>query len=328
MISQQKLLRGKRLPRFTLVIPVYNGGTLLLKAFESICSQDALPAEILILNSESTDDAISQIERHRKKIQPIQLKIISISKQSFDHGGTRNLGLRSAKHPFVLFMTQDAICASPHTFRKLLEAIVTTNASAAYGRQLPHADANPIAMQTRQFNYPSKSQNKSMRNASELGIKTWFISNSFSVWNRLKLLDHSGFSEHLIFGEDMHAAARMIQGGENIFYCAEAQVYHSHNYTLRQEFSRYFDIGVFHRKHEKLLFAAGNPESEGLRFVLQQFLWLLKNGYIFSALKSPFVTLAKFIGYRLGKKYLSLPRRVILWCSMNQNYWKLNDRPN
>ncbi|BCH79609.1 hypothetical protein SEL3844_17250 [Salmonella enterica subsp. enterica serovar 4,[5],12:i:-] len=41
-------------------------------------------------------------------------------------------------------------------------------------------------------------------------------------------------------------AAKMIQAGYKVAYCAEAVVRHSHNYTPREEFQRYFDTGVFH----------------------------------------------------------------------------------
>ncbi|MDG0208789.1 site-specific integrase, partial [Salmonella enterica subsp. enterica] len=41
--------------------------------------------------------------------------------------------------------------------------------------------------------------------------------------------------EHTILAEDMFMAARMIQAGYKIAYCAEASVRHSHNYTPKQE---------------------------------------------------------------------------------------------
>ena len=40
-------------------------------------------------------------------------------------------------------------------------------------------------------------------------------------------------------------------------------VYHSHNYTVAQEFKRYFDLGVFFEKQRWLLDEFGRPEGEG-----------------------------------------------------------------
>lgn len=38
----------------------------------------------------------------------------------------------------------------------------------------------------------------------------------------------------------------MVLAGWYNAYCAEAKVYHSHNYTILQEVRRYFDTGAFH----------------------------------------------------------------------------------
>ena len=50
-------------------------------------------------------------------------------------------------------------------------------------------------------------------------------------------------------------------------YVAEAQVYHSHPFTVVQEFRRYFDTGVYHRQEMWLRESFGSPVGEGKRFV-------------------------------------------------------------
>lgn len=44
----------------------------------------------------------------------------------------------------------------------------------------------------------------------------------------------------------MYFAAKSVLNGYKVAYIAEAMVRHSHNYSLTEEFKRYFDIGVFH----------------------------------------------------------------------------------
>ena len=73
------------------------------------------------------------------------------------------------------------------------------------------------------------------------------------------------FAEHLISTEDTYAGARMLLAGYTLAYVSDAMVYHSHNYTVFQEFKRYFDIGVFHKKERWILEAFGNAEGTGLR---------------------------------------------------------------
>jgi rhamnosyltransferase len=69
----------------------------------------------------------------------------------------------------------------------------------------------------------------------------------------------AGFPEKLILGEDMVVAARMLQAGWSVAYVSDAQVYHSHGYTIAQEFKRYFDIGVMHQDQAWILQEFGKP---------------------------------------------------------------------
>ena len=79
-------------------------------------------------------------------------------------------------------------------------------------------------------------------------MKTAFNSNSFAAYRRKALKDVGGFPINTILSEDMYVTAKMLLKNWSVAYCADAKVYHSHNYTIWQEFKRYFDIGVFHAK--------------------------------------------------------------------------------
>jgi rhamnosyltransferase len=280
--------------------------------------QSILPSEVIIYDTESTDGAVDKIKPLLKKIP---LRVFPVSRGAFDHGGTRNAALQQARYPWVLFLTQDAVCADDKAFAHLLVAAGSKGVVAAYGKQLPHSDANPLAATARGFNYGDARMLQDMDHAPLLGIKTWFISNSFCIWNKAVLTRAGGFAEKLILGEDMHAAARLIQSGGTVAYEPRARVRHSHNYSAAEEFRRYFDIGVFHSVHSELLFKAGNASKEGLRFVLGQALALLGSHSYWSLLKLPFHIAAKFIGYKLGRKFTLLGRRVSRALSMHKNYW-------
>jgi len=30
----------------------------------------------------------------------------------------------------------------------------------------------------------------------------------------------------------------------------------------------------------------------------------------------------KLLGYKLGQRYQKLPKKMILWCTMNQSFWQ------
>ena len=69
----------------------------------------------------------------------------------------------------------------------------------------------------------------------------------------IHILKTGGFTERAIFNEDMICAGTMIQKGYSVVYAADARVYHSHNYSGRQQFHRNFDLGVSQAEHPEIL---------------------------------------------------------------------------
>ncbi|HFW4090888.1 TPA: O antigen biosynthesis rhamnosyltransferase RfbN, partial [Salmonella enterica subsp. enterica serovar Wangata] len=192
--------------------------------------------------------------------------------------------------------------------------------AAVCGRQLPHKDANPLAVHARNFNYSSKSIVKSKADIEKFGIKTVFMSNSFAAYRRSVFEELSGFPEHTILAEDMFMAAKMIQAGYKVAYCAEAVVRHSHNYTPREEFQRYFDTGVFHACSPWIQRDFGGAGGEGFRFVKSEIQFLLKNAPFWIP-RALLTTFTKFLGYKLGKHWQSLPLSTCRYFSMYKSYW-------
>ena len=62
-------------------------------------------------------------------------------------------------------------------------------------------------------------------------------------------------------------AARALKAGYKIGYCATAQVYHSHNYTFKQQYKRNFDVAVFMETYKDEIKCDGTT-GEGIRMVL------------------------------------------------------------
>src|SRR6185295_17628070 len=144
-----------------------------------------------------------------------------------------------------------------------------------------------------------------------------FCSNSFAAYRRSALEDVGWFKEKLLMGEDTHVCARMLMKGYQVGYIAEAVVYHSHNYTVAQEFKRYFDLGVFFEKESWLLDEFGRPEGEGIKFVRSEWSYLKSHGLLHLLPVSLLRTTAKLMGYRLGHYYRHLPRAVLRRVSMH-----------
>ncbi|MCR3817138.1 glycosyltransferase family 2 protein, partial [Pseudomonas aeruginosa] len=128
--------------------------------------------------------------------------------------------------------------------------------------------------------------------------------------------------EDVIGSEDAYVAARLLQAGYAVRYAASAEVYHSHDYRLLEEFRRYFDIGVFYGRERWIRAAFGGAGGEGKRYVLAEIQALRAAGALYRvpeiALRSAF----KLLGYRLGQLERHLPVALKRRISMFPGYWK------
>lgn len=269
----------------------------------------------LLVDSESLDDST-------RCARGLGFCVHEISRAEFNHGGTRQLGVELVPDAeIIVFMTQDAILADEFAIENLLRAFDDPLVGVAYGRQLPHRDAKPLGAHARLFNYPDKSYVASLADRERMGIKAAFSSNSFAAYRREALQAVGGFPRDIILGEDTFVAAKMLLAGWKVAYQADSRVYHSHDYSLLQEFRRYFDIGVFHAREHWLLDAFGKPEGEGGRFVRSEFTYLLKDAPWL--IPSAFLrTGLKYLGYRLGRMEFIFPLGVKRYLSMHKVYWK------
>lgn len=300
--------------KFAIVVPTLNAGPEWETWITALKSQESQPDLTLIIDSSSSDNTIQLAKENGFRIKEIQ-------RNEFNHGGTRQLAVDLLEdEDLIVFLTQDAILADSTSLASLLAVFSDSNVGVAFGRQLPKKNADPIESHARYFNYPENNRVVSMNDATWLGVKAAFNSNSFAAYRSSVLQEVGGFPDNVILGEDSIVAARVLLNGGNVAYCADAKVYHSHHYTIRQEFSRYFDIGVLHSREAWLLDKFGKPEGEGIRFVRSELNYLLNKCQ--RCIPSAIVrTLMKYIGYRLGRSESKLPLWLKKKLSMHKGYW-------
>jgi len=287
--------------RFALIIPTLNAGANFELLAQSIKKQTVAPGQVIVLDSASDDHTAAVASSHGFTVLPIK-------REDFSHGGTRQLGVDyAARAEVVVFLTQDAILAHEEALANILHCFAEPAVGAAYGRQLPHQNARPIGAHARLFNYPPQSRIKKRADAAALGLKTAFISNSFAAYRQTALAAAGGFPAHVIASEDTYVAAKMLLAGWHIYYCAEALVYHSHDYSIGQEFRRYFAIGSFHGSEPWIRAAFGQAEGEGLQYVLSEFKYLWRQGGKLLIPRACLQNMGKLLGYRLGCREKNLP---------------------
>ena len=304
-----------------VVIPTYKPGKKFSRLLKMLQRQTWPVGKIIVMNTEKSFwnehgfEGIKNLEVHH------------LTKEEFDHGETRNRGMRFSRADIVVFMTDDAVPADEHLIEALVKAFEQRGPEGeavimAYARQLPDKDCPLAERYTRSFNYPEESCVKTRADLEQMGIKTFFASNVCCAYDREKFWFQGGFIRRTIFNEDMIFAGKaLLQDDYAVAYAAGARVIHSHNYNCRQQFKRNFDLAVSQADHPEL-FGCVRSESEGIRLVKSTARFLIRRGkhWLVPGLvvKSGF----KFLGYRAGKCYRLLPKWLILKLTMNREYWK------
>jgi len=298
----------------SVIIPTFNGGERFNEVMSALAKQSLVPDEIIVVDSSSDDDTLEIAGKFNATIK-------SIARTDFDHGGTRTLAGRIASGDILVYMTQDAVPYDIKSLENLIVPFSDPRVGASYGRQMPHPEATCFARHLRLFNYSDASSVRCWEDREKYGFKTAFISNSFAAYRR-ELLDDAGFfQDGLLFGEDTFTMAKLLRKGYCVAYAADAKVTHSHNYTVFQEFRRYFDIGVFHVDNRVLVESFGTPLGEGIRYVRSEFSQLIQDKEFIRLPESVLRNTAKFLAYNLGKRYSLLPRRLAAFCSFNRCWW-------
>lgn len=301
--------------KVNVYIPTLNAGHNWAEAVKMLRLQTYPLNKTIIIDSGSTDRTLAQ-----EFVQGF--KILSIDKRDFDHGGTRHMAVeRFPEADIYLFLTQDAILADELAIENLVRAFdLNPKLGMVYGRQLPHKGAKELESHLRIFNYPAQSQVRSLEDASQYGIKTISCSNSFAAYRRAAYWEAGGFPSGTILGEDVIIAGNMLLKGWQKGYLAEAAVYHSHDYSLKEEFKRYFDIGVFHSTNAWIFVHFGRAESEGVKYLKSEMSYLFNHNK-WMIPKSMLSIFCKWLGYKIGLNHGKLSTRLNRHLSMHKAYW-------
>lgn len=312
-----------------IIIPTYKPDDTFCLLLQKLREQTFVVHRLILLNTEEQLWEAAKEKypiEHRLQELPFEYLLLHVRKEKFDHGGTRNLGAMQSDADVIVFMTQDAMPADKYLVEHLVRSLDTQQDEAgttavAYARQLPTEDCGVIERYTRQFNYPKESRKKGREDIAALGIKTFFCSDVCAAYRRDLFEKLGRFETPVIFNEDMFFAAHAITSGYRVEYVAEARVVHSHNYSVKQQFHRNFDLAVSQTAHPEI-FAQVSSESEGIKLVLSTMKYLCRIGKPYLIWKLFVQCAGKYVGYFLGKHHERLSRKQILKCTMSPEYWE------
>lgn len=229
-------------PYITVAIPTKNAGELFLEVLRMLAAQEITHAlEILVIDSGSRDETVP-------RAKGAGCRVVEIPPQTFGHGRTRNLAMREAKGSLVAMLTQDAVPATKHWLRTLIEPFENQRVGCAFGRYVPRPDCDPIHARHivdtfRQFGHDEEGTILQMpppefdpfTDISTIG----FFSDvnacvRKSAWERVPYRD-------VRYAEDQLLGREMLAAGYLKAYCPKATVFHSHSLSLLRSFQRFHD---------------------------------------------------------------------------------------
>jgi rhamnosyltransferase len=301
----------------SVLIPVKNGGHDLVRCLSAIAAQQVEDdVEVVVVDSGSSDGS-------PQRARELGAHVHEIDAAEFNHGRTRNLAAERSRGNLLVFTTQDAYPES-ETWLETLVAPLRSNEGTAgvYGRQLPHHYATPLEHFFLDFLYGAEGRIQSVSGPDDVTFEMTLFSNVNSAIPRTVWQEYP-FADDMVMSEDQEWSRRVLLAGKAVVYEPLAAVRHSHAYTLRDAFRRFFDSGA---SSERAYLGGGRPSRVALRaaarrYAAEEVVWLWRTGRRRWLPYAAAYELAKFTGLQLGKHHRLLPATLKRRLSAYPTHW-------
>lgn len=183
-----------------------------------------LEAEVVLIDSGSTDGTVDIARRHG-------CRITTITKKEFSFGRSLNRGCDFANGDILVFISGHCVPVDEHWLQNLCQPIKDGTVEYTYGRQV--GDDDSYFSERRIFA-------KYFPETSAIPQDGFYCNNANSAVLRSAWAEHR-FDEELTGLEDMALAKLIVGNGGKVGYVAEAPVFHHHTETwasVRRRFER------------------------------------------------------------------------------------------
>lgn len=280
--------------KVSIICPLYNAEKYVEELYDSIYIQKEVEINnvefILTESSDLTENLLKEIGASYSKI----------SKVEFSHSLTRERAAFLSGGEIIVFITQDIKIIGEDWLKNLISGIVNNQCEASFSRQIGYED-HRLERYIREVNYPKESRIVTKDDVEELGIMSFFFSDASSAIKKSVFKSLNGYDgKKLPTNEDMYFAYKLIMNGYRIKYEAESKVIHSHEFSLKQVYDRYKDIGKFFAQNPYLEKYKSSKKGKGvLKYVVKRVIEDKKYSIIFDLLAN---FTARLIGMQVGKR--------------------------
>lgn len=226
--------------RIPIIVPTLNAGPKLADVLGAIRSQEGpYEPDIIAIDSGSTDGTLDCLRRHGARV-------LSVRRETFNHGRTRNEALKHAAGEFAVLLVQDAAPASTEWLAALVEPFGRdASIAGTFARQRPAAGASRVtthylgqwvaAQSEPRIVGPLAASTYAQMSPSERHAVCAFDNVCSCV--RLSVWAVHQFPATPI-AEDLEWARDVLLAGHRLAYVPEAIVEHSHDRSVTYELQR------------------------------------------------------------------------------------------
>ncbi len=238
------------MPRFSIIVPVYNRIDEVDDLLDSLSRQSCKDFEVIIVEDGSSAPCDKVVEKYSE-----QTDIKYFFKENEGRSIARNHGLERASGDYFIFFDSD--CVIPKDYFKILSESLEKNPLDCFGG--PDAAHSSFSTTQKAINYSMTSflTTGGIRGGKvqleKFVPRTFNMGYSHKVWETV-----GGFRE--MFSEDIDMSTRIRQAGFSIGLIREAFVYHKRRVNMRLFLRQVYVFGMS-RITLKLLY----PDS--LKFV-------------------------------------------------------------
>lgn len=209
-------------PVCSVIVRCYNEERHIGRLLEGILQQTVRDAEIIVVDSGSTDGTLGVVKKY-----PVTL--VEIRKEDFSFGYSLNAGCRRARGDFLVLASAHVYPSSERWLENLLEPFSDPPVAVVYGKQRGDERTHFSEEQIFRTWYPDRS----VRRQSHP-----FCNNANAAIRRADWEVHH-YDESLTGLEDIAWAKAALARGRRIVYAADAEIIHVHEETARQIYRRY-----------------------------------------------------------------------------------------
>lgn len=279
--------------KIEIICPLYNAAEYIDNLDKSLKMQKNVEIDkITYLLTESNDNS----EQILKKISATY---VVIAKKDFSHSTVRENVAMKSNSDVLVFITQDIDIRNDEWLYNLVQPIISNEAEATFSRQKTKYDN--IEKYTREKNYPEESYVVSKEDVENMGLRAFFFSDASSAIKTSVFKELNGYdNKKLPISEDMYIAYKIVMNGYKIKYCADSVVYHSHKFTLKQLYKRYYDTGMFFKQNSYLDKYGTNKAGGGLaKYILKR---AIQDKNLKVLIRFVPDMAARFLGMKMGKR--------------------------